>query len=134
MKIRCAWCGLLLGFKCPFCGEPLKVVTHPSPGVGKALVCDTGISQIYFTDTSKMATSHGICMECRSRFSHGLGNHEVAALSPEDLANLCLLDTPDEKRGPMGVSREANTPKSAARKPRGIGHQPAGDTAESEKQ
>jgi hypothetical protein len=127
MKIRCAWCGQLLGFRCPFCGERLKITNHPD-GRGKVLLCDTGISQIYFTDTSTMAVSHTICLTCRSRFSHGLGNHDVATLSDEDFANLALLDTPDEKRGPTGVAERRNTPNSGTAKKRGVGHQPEDDT------
>jgi hypothetical protein len=102
LKIRCAWCSKLLGFRCPFCGEPLKITDHPNPDRGKALVCDAGPTTIYYTDTSKMTVSHGICTDCRSRLSHGLHNHAVDALTDEDLANLAQIDTPTEKRGPTG--------------------------------
>lgn len=131
MKIRCAWCGKFLGVSCPFCGQRLKLIEHPV-SKRKVLVCDTGASQIYFNDISKMPTSHGICVECRSRFSHGLQNHSVEEFSAEDIANLYVQLYGSEKRGPTAVDGERNTPKSSAAQKRGTGHQPAVETAESE--
>jgi len=119
MKIVCAWCGQILGFRCPFCGEPLKLVKSPSTDQASALVCDSGPSQIHFHSTRDFAVSHGICKECRYRFTHGPDKHDVLTLTAEDLYNLALMDGPEEnhenprkKRGPTGGNKEDNNPQS----------------------
>jgi len=119
VKTICAWCGIIIGYKCPYCGEPLRLVQSPS-GSGKVLLCDAGLSNIYFTDTSHMASTHTVCSECSDRFRAGLGPREIIQLSAEDRANLFCID---KKRGPTGVSADANTPNPDAAKADGVGHQ-----------
>ena len=118
MKTVCAWCGEILSYKCPYCGEPLRIVTHPETGIGKALLCDSGLSQIYFTDTSHFSTTHTICSICAEHLRHGLGPSEPIRLTPEDRANLYCID---KKRGPTGAVERHNTPNSDAAKKDGIG-------------
>jgi len=78
MKIVCSWCGKLVGYKCPFCGEPLQ----SAPAFPEYMVCHEALSSIYYA-IANMATTHTMCEACRA---------EHINLSPEDQANLAALD------------------------------------------
>lgn len=73
MKIICAWCRELIGYKCPLCGAPLK----QDPANKSRLICDSKGTPIHFT-TENMQESHGICTKCRSK------------ITEEDAANITL--------------------------------------------
>jgi len=73
MRIICAWCKRLIGYKCALCGAPLRQDPHNK----SLLICESGPTTIHF-GTENMTETHGICPECLA---------EAARLTPEDRAN-----------------------------------------------
>lgn len=86
MKIRCAWCRKLLGYKCPFCGGELKPLKQDDGTI--VLVCDQPLARIVFSNTTNMRETHTICPECQITLARKDNNR----LSQEDRANLAALD------------------------------------------
>jgi hypothetical protein len=90
MKIVCAWCKQVLGYKCAHCGRELE----PDPRMPGHLRCpgEPGmLSPITYGPTSirHMITSHGICEPCADKLNALRSDEKKAGgLTDEDRANL----------------------------------------------
>lgn len=62
MKIICAWCRVITGYRCDHCGEKLL---HEKIGDVQVLVCRNGLTPIVHVGTEFMHVSHGMCEACR---------------------------------------------------------------------
>jgi ssDNA-binding Zn-finger/Zn-ribbon topoisomerase 1 len=98
MKIICAWCQKLTGYKCPQCGDELQPAATPELR-GRYMMCASKPTQIYFS-IKTMETTHTICPNCQSKLDREHQRQTDRELSPEDRANLiaaCTL-SPQEAR------------------------------------
>ena len=91
MKIICAWCGQLLGYKCPFCGVPLEKVILDRRVWYR---CTEPMTQIYFNPDT-MKETHEICGACAqltddARREARQNRHEQ--LSLDDQQTIAALD------------------------------------------
>jgi len=75
MRVICAWCKQLMGYKCPFCGSPLT----QDPKNKSRLLCQSGETAIHF-GTEGMKETHGICEACATALTEAkLIADEIAA-------------------------------------------------------
>jgi hypothetical protein len=65
MKIICAWCGKLLGHKCPFCGDPLSEPRKISLQ-GTYKECRNEMTPILIR-IANMQTTHSLCDGCAGK-------------------------------------------------------------------
>jgi hypothetical protein len=96
MKIICAWCGKLLGYKCPFCDQPLEPPLTPWMRE-EYRICAAGPTPIIFK-IANMDETHTICESCRARVAGEVARRLAETpetISPEDRANLEQQASPD---------------------------------------
>ena len=113
MKITCAWCQTLLGYKCPDCGEPLTIPDQPELR-GRYMACRDQAQRavpyakhgttIHFS-IERMQTTHTICEDCvakqtAERAAHYAPRLDQRLLSPEDRANAEAEATPTPAHNP----------------------------------
>jgi hypothetical protein len=95
MKIICAWCKKLLGYKCPLCDQPLDPPL--TPWMRKEyLICAAQATPIIFK-IANMNETHTICESCRARVAGEVERRlaeKPERLSPEDKANLAAQANP----------------------------------------
>jgi hypothetical protein len=89
MKIICAWCGKLMGYKCPFCGGELAPAAAPSMAETH-MMCVGEPTQIYLS-IENMKQTHGICDQCVDKLKskltarHTLQFPRPKPLTPEEV-------------------------------------------------
>ena len=112
MKHVCAWCAKITKITCDHCGETLLQTEY----VGSTflqdkggMVCVSGPTTLHYSAfaIARMKTSHGLCDECAA-----LGDAERDERARARLAAALaeITNADPEKRGPMGVPKEATPP------------------------
>jgi hypothetical protein len=108
VKIICAWCHALIGYKCPSCGDPLvdpddpklrdtHRVCHGSQPLGYIGARSHPTSVLY--SIAAMQLSHGMCTQCRHRIDARRARQDARLMTSEDRANAEAEATPTPKKG-----------------------------------
>jgi len=106
VKIKCAWCGDIVGYRCNQCWMPLTAKKNEVTGE-LYLVCNESKSPIEYHDTTLMQVVYCICDLCLPQDRIAPVKPGRSGLSIEDMANIAAQSF--KKRGPKGGVVRATT-------------------------